>query len=646
MIKEYFVRSLSKPGDVTVAKKDNSYMFLTTPELKFLDVRNYLAPGLDYDGWCKANGCNLEKLKFPYEWLHSYENLSHVGPVPHEAFYSHLKGQNLLSSQDYEEFVREFHARGCTTMMDWLREYNLADVIPFIEAVDNERECHYPDEIDMLKDAVSIPGISMNYVLNKALKLRKPGEPELYAPGQPCRHTCEGAYCRGSGCEFCKLVRTECEICSKNKAYELLCKGMIGGQSIVFCRYAEVGKSRIRGGVKPCEKVVGFDANSLYLYCSGQEMPCGKEMYIENPTTSVQELCNRVMNDDLFGFLEVDIRVPQELREKFSEFSPLFVVNRIPEDLVPTHMKDHQERTDRKTISGTKKLLGVLQAERILLYTPLLKWYLSHGLIVTNVHSYIEYTSGRPFRWFPEEVSSARRDGDNDRTKKQLGDTFKLKGNSFYGKMIENLLKHVKTSFTCNEKEVDKAFCSPFFEDLEEINGAFEIRKCKDRVTITRPYQCGIAVYQLAKLRMLQFYYDFLDVYLDRKDFELIQMDTDSLYMALSGSSIDELVKPELREQYHSYGKAEFLSTSKYHDRTPGLFKEEFRGTRMIALTSKCYHAEDQETLKRKFSCKGVNKKQNEMNWQRYWEALRGSIDIATNTGFRVWEQGVATYTQ
>ena len=66
----------------------------------------------------------------------------------------------------------------------------------------------------------------------------------------------------------------------------------------------------------------------------------------------------------------------------------------------------------------------------------------------------------------------------------------------------------------------------------------------------------------------------------------------------------------------------------------------------MIALTSKCYYAEDQETLKRKFSCKGVNKKQNEMDWQHYWEALLGSIDIATNTGFRVWEQGVATYTQ
>ena len=54
-------------------------------------------------------------------------------------------------------------------MMDWLREYNFADVISFVEALENTREQCYPDKIDILKHAVSIPGISMTYVLNKAL---------------------------------------------------------------------------------------------------------------------------------------------------------------------------------------------------------------------------------------------------------------------------------------------------------------------------------------------------------------------------------------------------------------------------------------------------------------------------------------------
>ena len=49
---------------------------------------------------------------------------------------------------------------------------------------------------------------------------------------------------------------------------------------------------------------------------------------------------------------------------------------------------------------------------------------------------------------------------------------------------------------------------------------------------------------------MLEFYYDFLDKYVDRKDFELIQMDTDSMYMALSDDCIDNVVKAEMKHEY------------------------------------------------------------------------------------------------
>ena len=54
-------------------------------------------------------------------------------------------------------------------------------------------------------------------------------------------------------------------------------------------------------------------------------------------------------------------------------------------------------------------------------------------------------------------------------------------------------------------------------------------------------------MYQYAKLRMLQFYYDCLDTYLDRSDYEYCEMDTDSAYIAISGESVEELVKPGLK---------------------------------------------------------------------------------------------------
>ena len=65
----------------------------------------------------------------------------------------------------------------------------------------------------------------------------------------------------------------------------MLTTGMIGGPSIVFCRHAEAGVSKIRSHIyreedaKTCRSVQGLDANSLYLFCSGQEMPCGKKKF-------------------------------------------------------------------------------------------------------------------------------------------------------------------------------------------------------------------------------------------------------------------------------------------------------------------------------------------------------------------------------
>ena len=105
--------------------------------------------------------------------------------------------------------------------------------------------------------------------------------------------------------------------------------------------------------------------------------------------------------------------------------------------------------------------------------------------------------------------------------------------------MIEDLGRHKSTKYTLEESIVSKALRSPFFYNLEEIGGAYEIKEFKRTGVIKRAYQCDIDVYQLAKLLMLKFYYDFLDKYFSRQDFELCYVDTDSFYLAMSGDSLD-----------------------------------------------------------------------------------------------------------
>jgi hypothetical protein len=65
------------------------------------------------------------------------------------------------------------------------------------------------------------------------------------------------------------------------------------------------------------------------------------------------------------------------------------------------------------------------------------------------------------------------------------------------------------------------------------------------------PLQIGVAVYHLAKLRRLDFFYNFIDKYIDRSDFELLDIDTDSNYFAFSEDSIEKLIRPEMAEGSH-----------------------------------------------------------------------------------------------
>ena len=49
---------------------------------------------------------------------------------------------------------------------------------------------------------------------------------------------------------------------------------------------------------------------------------------------------------------------------------------------------------------------------------------------------------------------------------------------------------------------------------------------------------------------MLEFYYDFLDYYLCHEDFQIMEMDTDSNYLRIAAENVEDLIKPEVKEQF------------------------------------------------------------------------------------------------
>ena len=201
----------------------------------------------------------------------------------------------------------------------------------------------------------------------------------------------------------------------------------------------------------------------------------------------------------------------------------------------------------------------------------------------------------------------------------------------------------------CSNAEASCKVNTHLFQKLDNITEhTYEVESCKKTIKLNLPIQVGFFVYQYVKLRMLQFYYDFLDKYLDHADFQMCEMDTDSAYIAIAGYSIESLVKPKLRQEFQQdkcnwFPRTDTREHKAYDKRTPSLFKVEWEGEGIIGLCRKtyCFGAKD------KFSRKGVNKKTNHNDKDKYLNVLLTKQNWSSvNRGFRVVNNTMYTYTQ
>jgi hypothetical protein len=132
-----------------------------------------------------------------------------------------------------------------------------------------------------------------------------------------------------------------------------------------------------------------------------------------------------------------------------------------------------------------------------------------------------------------------------------------------------------------------------------------ELRKTK--ISVDLPIQLALTILQYSKLRILKLYYKYIDYFISRKNYQLLEMDTDCLYVAIDGPNIHSVIKKEKKKEfekliYHScnenviegddrnYMPRECCDRHKKNDcLILGIFKEEWKGDELIALNSKCY---------------------------------------------------------
>ena len=224
-----------------------------------------------------------------------------------------------------------------------------------------------------------------------------------------------------------------------------------------------------------------------------------------------------------------------------------------------------------------------------------------------------------------------------------ITESFKTIGNFSYGKTITNQSKFKRIQI-CTEAEACQEVNNPHFINLSQLgDDVYEVKLSKQNISFSLPLHIGFFVYGYAKLFTLKFYFDFLDHFFSRQDFCLIETDTDSFYLDFSAKNLEDIVKPELKEEFrqnvyhwlsaptcpahrhlHDWGDGRTCCQQfyLYDKKTPGKFKLEFEGDKMIALYSKSYIVSFKETGQNKLSSKGLSHKQNNLLFQSYLDTL------------------------
>ncbi len=150
-----------------VVKQANSYSCIATDTMKFLDISHFLAPGTSYARFLKAYGVEERKGFMPYEWLDDVTKLRRTELPPIESFRSDLKGTDI-SREDYEFCERVWRDEKMNTFEDFLVWYNNLDVGPFVTAVERFQKFYFDKGIDVLKSAISVPGVARQLLFKSA----------------------------------------------------------------------------------------------------------------------------------------------------------------------------------------------------------------------------------------------------------------------------------------------------------------------------------------------------------------------------------------------------------------------------------------------------------------------------------------------
>jgi hypothetical protein len=575
-----------------IANNQERFISFSIGSLRFLDSYQFLACSLETLASNLANDDlklfrntrrhfpDEEQFKlltrkgiYPYEYVDSAEKFAEAQLPPKEAFYSSLYDSGA-NDEEYAHAQSVWRAFDIKNMQEYHDLYLLTDVLLLSDIFENFRDLtvkYY--QLDSLHYH-TLPGLSMDACLRK--------------------------------------TGVRLELLTKIDELLFIERGIRGGVSYICNRYAHsnIPHSRDYSPDADTSFISYIDCNNLYGLAQTQPLPISDFSFLNETEMKAIDIMN-VEDDADFGYiLEVDLDYPAALHDYHSDYPLCPEHLLVTADMLSERQRELLKKFDLKAPGGpndTKKLIpNLLPKRRYVLHYRCLKFYVQEGLKLVAVHRIMRF---RQKDWLKPYVdfNTVRRQQSKNAFEKSF---FKLMINALFGKLMEQLRQRVDCRIVTNEEQAKRLTAKPTFVSFKIVNDDITIVKMrKTTIYWNKPIYCGLAVLDLSKLWMYQFYYGHIKrMYAERV--KLLFTDTDSFCLSIKTNDIYE----DMRKNAEWYDLSDYPrdhpSYSPRNAKVLGKFKDEMMSVKLsefVGLRSKMYSmlAEDGG---QKVTAKGISR--------------------------------------
>ena len=589
----FFKKMVDKKNDKIdfdiIPKTNEEYISVTFGCIRFVDSYRFLSSGLD--SLVKSlveDDFKILKKEFPDKWQYLNKKLAY----PYEYFNSIDDYKKPVHNLKKEDFFSELKNK-CPDDEEIQRTKEIIEIF-------NIKDGKELTELYLKSDVILLADVFEKFI---KISVEEFGINPLYCVSLP-------GYTWQCGMKYTDINLQTLQ----DKEMILLLENNIRGciSSVMGDRYIKSNDNK---------KILYIDANNLYGHSMSQYLPFD-EIKFDNDVT-LEDIINTPDDNDIGYFVEVDLKYPDNIKEKTKKF-PFAPVNK---KINPDNYNDYMKEIRPDTNVQTKKLIcDWSDKKNYLIHYRMLKFYVRHGMIVDKVHDVISFKQSRWLEKYINFNTQKRNQAASDFEK----DFYKLLNNAFYGKTMENVRNRLKIKFIKKDKyrkiiEYQSKLTFNGIHKSYENCDSYTIKQ--NEVLMDKPLHLGFSVLELSKLLMYETYYDKLQPYFGQEKIQLHYMDTDSFVLIVNTKDIIKDLKSledifdfsNLDKTHELFSKKNKKVLGRFKIETPkNIWIDEF-----VCLRSKMYAFKCGEHSKNKL--KGISKSQSKnIKFEEYKKCLDG----------------------